>query len=199
MLLLAAAGLAITFGVMGVINMAHGEMVMIGAYVTFMVQQVIRDAAPGLFGASLLIAVPLAFIVAGLIGIAIERTLIRWLYGRPLETLLATWGLSLVLQQAVRSLFGANNRDVGTPDWMSGATQLGGLTITYNRLYIIVFAFLVLAALMAALRFTSLGLRDARGDAEPADGGGDGHPHAMDRRADLRAGLRRRRHGRAWR
>ena len=157
-LLLAAAGLAITFGVMGVINMAHGEMVMIGAYVTFMVQQVIRDSAPGLFGASLLIAIPLAFIVAGLIGIAIERTLIRWLYGRPLETLLATWGLSLMLQQAVRSIFGANNREVGTPGWMSGATELGGLTLTYNRLYIILFAFLVLAALMAALRFTSLGL-----------------------------------------
>jgi urea transport system permease protein len=157
-LLLAAAGLAITFGVMGVINMAHGEMVMIGAYVTFMVQQVIREAAPGLFGASLLIAIPLAFVVAGAIGVAIERTLIRWLYGRPLETLLATWGLSLILQQAVRSIFGPNNRDVGTPDWMSGATQWGGLTITYNRLYIIVFAFLVLAALMAALRFTSLGL-----------------------------------------
>jgi urea transport system permease protein len=157
-LLLAAAGLAITFGVMGVINMAHGEMVMIGAYVTFMVQQVIRDSAPGLFGASLLIAIPLAFVVAGLIGIAIERTLIRWLYGRPLETLLATWGLSLVLQQAVRSIFGANNRDVGTPGWMSGAMELGGLTLTYNRLYIILFAFLVLAALMAALRFTSLGL-----------------------------------------
>jgi urea transport system permease protein len=157
-LLLAAAGLAITFGVMGVINMAHGEMVMIGAYVTFMVQQVIRGYAPGLFGSSLLIAVPLAFIVAGLIGVAIERTLIRWLYGRPLETLLATWGLSLILQQAVRSIFGPNNRDVGTPDWMSGATQLGNLTITYNRLYIIVFAFLVLAALMATLRFTSLGL-----------------------------------------
>jgi urea transport system permease protein len=157
-LLLAAAGLAITFGVMGVINMAHGEMVMIGAYVTFMVQQVVRTAAPGLFGGSLLIAIPLAFIVAGLIGIAIERTLIRWLYGRPLETLLATWGLSLILQQAVRSVFGPNNQDVGTPDWMSGATQWGGLTITFNRLYIIVFAFLVLAALMAALRFTSLGL-----------------------------------------
>ena len=94
---------------------------------------------------------PLAFLVAGVIGIAIERTLIRWLYGRPLETLLATWGLSLVLQQAVRSIFGANNREVDTPDWMSGATQLGGLTLTYNRLYIILFAFLVLAALMAAL------------------------------------------------
>jgi urea transport system permease protein len=157
-LLLAAAGLAITFGVMGVINMAHGEMVMIGAYVTFVVQQVIRDNAPDLFGASLLIAIPLAFIVAGAIGIAIERTLIRWLYGRPLETLLATWGLSLILQQAVRSIFGANNRDVGSPGWMSGAMELGGLTLTYNRLYIILFAFLVLAALMAALRFTSLGL-----------------------------------------
>jgi urea transport system permease protein len=157
-LLLAAAGLAITFGVMGVINMAHGEMVMIGAYVTFMVQQAIRDSAPWLFGGSLLIAVPLAFLVAGAIGIAIERTLIRWLYGRPLETLLATWGLSLVLQQAVRSIFGANNREVSTPDWMSGATQLGGLTLTYNRLYIILFAFLVVAALMAALRVTSLGL-----------------------------------------
>ncbi len=107
-LLLAAAGLAITFGVMGVINMAHGEMVMIGAYVTFVVQQLIRAYAPGLFGASLFFAVPLAFLVAGAIGIAIERSLIRWLYGRPLETLLATWGLSLLLQQAVRSIFGAD-------------------------------------------------------------------------------------------
>jgi urea transport system permease protein len=158
-LLLAAAGLAITFGVMGVINMAHGEMVMLGAYVTFMVQQAIRSAAPGLFGASLLISAPLAFIVAGIVGIIIERTLIRWLYGRPLETLLATWGVSLVLQQAVRSIFGADNRNVGSPDWMSGATQLGGLTITFNRLYIIIFAAMVLAALMAALRYTSLGLR----------------------------------------
>jgi urea transport system permease protein len=157
-LLLAAAGLAITFGVMGVINMAHGEMVMIGAYVTFVVQQAILRSAPGLFGASLVIAVPLAFIVAGLVGIIIERSLIRWLYGRPLETLLATWGLSLVLQQAVRSIFGANNQEVSTPGWMSGAMELGGLTLTYNRLYIILFAFLVLAALMAALRFTSLGL-----------------------------------------
>ncbi len=158
-LLLAAAGLAITFGVMGVINMAHGEMVMIGAYVTFMVQQGIKAWLPAIYPANLPIAIPLAFIVAGLIGIAIERTLIRWLYGRPLETLLATWGLSLVLQQAVRSIFGASNRDVDTPGWMSGATQLGGLTLTWNRMYIILFAFLVLAALMAALRFTSLGLR----------------------------------------
>ena len=102
---------------------------------------------------------PLAFIVAGVVGIAIERSLIRWLYGRPLETLLATWGLSLVLQQAVRSLFGAHNLDVDTPGWMSGDMHLGGLTLTLNRLYIILFAVVVLAALMAALRFTPLGLR----------------------------------------
>ena len=158
-LLLAAAGLAITFGVMGVINMAHGEMVMIGAYTTYVVQDAIRTSAPGLFGASLFIAIPLAFLVSGAIGVLIERTLIRFLYGRPLETLLATWGLSLVLQQAIRSIFGPTNREVGTPAWMSGATQWGGLTVTYNRLTIIVFAFLVIAALMAALRFTSLGLR----------------------------------------
>ena len=158
-LLLAAAGLAITFGVMGVINMAHGEMVMIGAYVTFVVQQTMHAYVPSLYQISLLIAVPMAFLVSGAVGVAVERSLIRWLYGRPLETLLATWGLSLVLQQVVRSLFGANNRDVDTPAWMSGATQLGGLTLTWNRMYIILFAFLVVAALMAALRYTSLGLR----------------------------------------
>jgi urea transport system permease protein len=158
-LLLAAAGLAITFGVMGIINMAHGEMVMLGAYTTFLVQEVIRDHAPGLFGASLFIAVPLAFLVSGAVGILIERGLLRFLYGRPLETLLATWGVSLVLQQTVRSIFGASNRDVGTPAWMSGATQWGGLTITWNRLVIIFFAALVIAALMAALRYTALGLR----------------------------------------
>ena len=158
-LLLAAAGLAITFGVMGVINMAHGEMVMIGAYTTFAVQQFMHAHTPGMYGASLLFAVPLAFMVSGSIGIVIERTLIRWLYGRPLETLLATWGLSLVLQQAVRSIFGANNQDVDTPAWMSGATALGGLTLTWNRMYIILFSAVVLAGLMAALRYTSLGLR----------------------------------------
>ena len=158
-LLLAAAGLAITFGVMGVINMAHGEMVMLGAYVTFVVQQATLANAPHLFGASLLVAVPLAFLITGAIGIAIERSLIRFLYGRPLETLLATWGLSLVLQQAVRSIFGPTNRSVSTPDWMSGAAKLGGLTITYNRLAIIVFALLVFAGLMALLRLTPLGLR----------------------------------------
>ncbi|UFN50954.1 urea ABC transporter permease subunit UrtB [Roseomonas sp. OT10] len=158
-LLLAAAGLAITFGVMGVINMAHGELVMLGAYVTFLVQDVIRANAPGMFGWSLAIAIPLAFLITGAIGVAIERLLIRFLYGRPLETLLATFGLSLVLQQAVRSAFGPTNREVGTPAWMSGASQFGGLTITWNRFAIILFAFAVVFALMAALRYTPLGLR----------------------------------------
>ena len=158
-LLLAASGLAITFGVMGVINMAHGEMVMLGAYTTFVVQQAIGAWLPGMAGAGVLAAIPLAFLVSGAVGIAIERLLIRFLYGRPLETLLATWGLSLALQQAVRSLFGASNRDVSTPGWMSGAAQWGGATITFNRLYIIIFAVLVLAALMAVLRATPLGLQ----------------------------------------
>ena len=158
-LLLAATGLAITFGVMGVINMAHGEMVMIGAYVTFMVQEVIRAHAPGLFGASLFIAIPLAFLVSGGIGVVIERGMIRFLYGRPLETLLATFGLSLVLQQAVRSIFGPTNREVGTPAWMSGAGKLGQVTFTYNRVAIIVFAVAVVLGLMAVLRYTALGLR----------------------------------------
>ncbi len=158
-LLLAAAGLAITFGVMGVINMAHGEMVMIGAYVTFMVQEIIKAHMPGLFATSLFIAIPLAFLVAGAIGILIERGLIRFLYGRPLETLLATYGLSLVLQQTIRSIFGATNREVGTPAWMSGSGKIGQLSLTYNRVAIIVFAVAVMLALMAVLRFTALGLR----------------------------------------
>ncbi|MET0968237.1 MAG: urea ABC transporter permease subunit UrtB [Tardiphaga sp.] len=157
-LLLAAIGLAITFGVMGVINMAHGEMVMIGAYVTFVVQEVIRTSYPALFDYSLLIAVPLAFITAGILGIIIERTIIRFLYGRPLETLLATWGLSLVLQQLVRTLFGPTNREVGNPSWMSGAFELGQMTITYNRLWILCFTLAVFAILLAMLRYTSIGL-----------------------------------------
>lgn len=158
-LLLAAIGLAITFGVMGVINMAHGEMVMIGAYTTFMVQEIIRNSAPGLFDYSLLIALPLAFTIAGAIGIAIERGIIRWLYGRPLETLLATWGLSLCLQQAVRSIFGPTNREVGNPGWMAGAVDFGALTITYSRLWIIVFALFVFAVLQLVIRHTTFGLK----------------------------------------
>src|SRR4051794_28348942 len=157
-LLLAAIGLAITFGVMGVINMAHGEMVMLGAYTTFVVQEVIRTRYPQLFDYSLLIAVPLAFLVAGAIGVLIERSIIRFLYGRPLETLLATWGLSLVLQQAVRTAFGPTNREVGNPSWMSGAFELGQITITYNRLWILCFTLAVFAILLAMLRYTALGL-----------------------------------------
>ena len=156
-LLLAASGLAITFGVMGVINMAHGEMVMTGAYTTFVVQRLITAFAPALDQFGLLFAVPAAFIVAAALGVVIERTLIRFLYGRPLETLLATWGLSLILQQAVRSVFGPTNQDVSSPAWMSGSVALGGLTLTVNRLWIILFAILVLGALMAALRWGGLG------------------------------------------
>ncbi len=158
-LLLAAIGLAITFGVMGVINMAHGEMVMLGAYTTFVVQETIRNSAPGLFDYSLAIAIPLAFLVSGAAGFLIERAIIRWLYGRPLETLLATWGLSLILQQAVRSIFGANNRQVGNPSWMSGAFDVGHLTITYNRMWIIVFALLVFVVLNVVLKMTPFGLQ----------------------------------------
>ena len=158
-LLLAAVGLAITFGVMGIINMAHGEMVMLGAYTTFVVQQTIRTSAPELFDYSLLIALPLAFLVAGGVGLLIERGVIRFLYGRPLETLLATWGISLILQQAVRTIFGATNREVGNPTWMSGAFQVGELTITYNRLWIVVFSLAVFAVLVVILRATSFGLQ----------------------------------------
>ena len=157
-LLLAAIGLAITFGVMGVINMAHGEMVMLGAYTTFVVQELMRNLAPGLLDYSLAIAIPAAFLFTALVGIAIERGVIQFLYGRPLETLLATWGVSLILQQAVRTTFGANNREVSTPSFMSGVVEFGGLAITLNRFWIIVFAGLVFAALLGALRYTTLGL-----------------------------------------
>jgi urea transport system permease protein len=156
--LVAAVGLAITFGVMGVINMAHGEMVMIGAYVTFVVQETIRTTNPALFDYSLTIALPLAFLVTAFIGILIERSVIRFLYGRALETLLATWGISLILQQTVRTAFGPTNREVGNPSWMSGAFELGHMTITYNRLWIICFTLALFVALLGMLRFTRLGL-----------------------------------------
>ncbi|MFK0688235.1 urea ABC transporter permease subunit UrtB [Mesorhizobium sp. IMUNJ 23033] len=158
-LLLAAIGLAITFGVMGVINMAHGEMVMLGAYTTFVVQQVIRTSFPGLFDWSLVIALPLAFLVAALVGLIIERGVIRFLYGRPLETLLATWGVSLILQQAVRSTFGPTNQEVGNPSWMSGSFDVGQLAITWNRLWILVFALGVFAVLLYVMKRTPWGLQ----------------------------------------
>ena len=159
-LLLAAIGLAITFGVMGVINMAHGEMIMTGAYVAFVVQQLFRAfLPPGLLDAYLLVAVPMAFLFAGLLGVLLERCLIRFLYGRPLETLLATWGVSLILQQAVRSIFGSPNKEVANPSWMTGSFDVvGGFTITWNRLYIIIFCFVVLGALALILNRTRFGL-----------------------------------------
>ena len=155
-LLLAAVGLAITFGVMGVINMAHGEMMMLGAYTTYVIQQMMPDH----IGASILVAIPAAFIVSGIVGIIIERGVIRHLYGRPLETLLATFGISLILQQLVRSIFSPLNRSVKTPDWMSGSMEINGaLSLTYNRLYIIIFSILVLLALILLLKKTYFGLQ----------------------------------------
>lgn len=159
-LLLAAIGLAITFGVMGVINMAHGEMVMIGAYTTYVVQEMFRAYAPGAFDYSLFVALPAAFLISGLIGVALERGIIRFLYGRPLETLLATWGLSLILQQAVRSMFGPSNREVGTPSWMSGTIEItSGLSLTANRIAIVAFAAGVFVVLMLIMRYTTFGLQ----------------------------------------
>jgi len=155
-LVLAGIGLAITFGVMGVINMAHGELIMIGAYTTYVVQQLM----PNFIGASILVAIPAAFLVAGLVGILMERTVIRHLYGRPLETLLATFGISLILQQAVRSIFSPLNRTVVTPEWMSGTLDINSIfSLTWNRLYIIVFCLMVFFALMAVMKKTSLGLQ----------------------------------------
>ena len=154
-LLLAAVGLAITFGVMGVINMAHGEMLMLGAYTTYVIQQ----AFPQALEYSLALSIPAAFLVAGGVGVFIERTVIRHLYGRPLETLLATFGISLILQQLVRSIFSPLNRSVTTPEWMSGSWQINGaLSLTYNRLYIIVFSLVVFGALLVLLNRTRLGL-----------------------------------------
>lgn len=155
-LALAAIGLAITFGVMGVINMAHGELIMLGAYSTYVVQLLL----PNHIDYSLFIALPVAFLVSGLTGIAIQQGVIRFLQGRPLETLLATFGVSLILQQAVRSIFSPLNRSVSTPEWMSGALEINAaLSLTLNRLYIIAFTLLVLGALMALLNRTALGLQ----------------------------------------
>ncbi len=155
-LLLIAVGLAITFGVMGVINMAHGEMLMLGAYTTYIIQLLL----PNHIEYSILISIPTAFIFTGLVGIGIERGVIRFLYGRPLETLLATFGISLILQQAVRTLISPQNRAVSTPEWMSGSLDINpALSLTYNRLYIIIFALLVLAGLMLLLNKSKFGLQ----------------------------------------
>ena len=158
-LLLVALGLAITYGLMGVINMAHGELMMIGAYATYVVQGLFQKYLPGAFDWYLLAAVPVAFMAAALMGAALERGVIRFLYGRPLETLLATWGISLMLQQLVRSIFGAQNVGVENPVWMSGGLQvLGNLSLPYNRLVIIGFAVAVLLVMAWLISRTRLGL-----------------------------------------
>ncbi|KFI13027.1 urea ABC transporter permease subunit UrtB [Vibrio coralliilyticus] len=155
-LVLAGIGLAITFGVMGVINMAHGELIMLGAYTTYVMQQLL----PQQTGLALILSIPMAFLVSGLVGIVIERSVIRNLYGRPLETLLATFGISLILQQAVRSVFSPLNRSVSTPEWMSGALEINPmLSLTFNRLYIILFCAMVFIGLVMVLKKTPLGLQ----------------------------------------
>src|SRR5690606_30274021 len=154
-LVLAAIGLSVTFGIKGVINMAHGELIMLGAYTTYVVQQ----AFPSAIDYSLPIAIPAAFVVSGLVGIAIERGIVRFLYGRPLETLLATFGVSLILQQTVRTVFSPLNRSVTTPSWMSGSIEIvPGFALTLNRLYILAFSLVVFALLLLVLRYTRLGL-----------------------------------------
>ncbi|NDG03760.1 MAG: urea ABC transporter permease subunit UrtB [Alphaproteobacteria bacterium] len=158
-LLLVALGLAITYGLMGVINMAHGELMMVGAYATYVVQGLVRQYFPGMFDAYLLVAVPVSFLVAALVGAVLERLVLRHLYGRPLETLLATWGISLLLMQGVRSIFGAQNVSVENPAWMSGGVQLlSNLSLPYNRLVIIGFALFVLLGMVFLISQTRLGL-----------------------------------------
>jgi urea transport system permease protein len=159
-LLLASLGLAITFGLMGVINMAHGEMLMIGAYSTFVVQNLFKEYLPNLFDWYLIAAIPTAFIVSGVIGIIMERTVIRHLYGRPLETLLATWGISLVLIQTVRLIFGAQNVEVANPSYLSGGIQaFSGVVLPFNRIAIIIFVIFVVISVWTLLQKSSLGLQ----------------------------------------
>ena len=157
-LMLAAMGLAITYGLLGVINMAHGEMIMIGAYATYATQSLVRQVAPGIFDWYPILALPVAFMVCALVGILIERLVIRFLYGRPLETLLATWGISLILIQAIRQIFGPQNVGIENPGWMSGGIAFSSLVLPWNRIAIIVFAMLVLAAVALVLSRTRLGL-----------------------------------------
>lgn len=159
-LLLAALGLSITFGLMGVINMAHGEMLMLGAYSTYVIQTLFQSYLPGWFDFYLVAAVPAAFCVTALVGIVLERTIIRHLYGRPLETLLATWGISLLLIQAVRTIFGAQNVQVANPSWLTGGVEVThGLMLTYNRLAIILFVIFGVGLVWFLLNHTSLGLK----------------------------------------
>ncbi len=158
-LLLVALGLAITYGLMGVINMAHGELMMIGAYATYVVQNLVRAYLPGAFDYYVLLAIPASFLAAALVGAVLERSVIRWLYGRPLETLLATWGISLILQQGARTIFGAQNVPVENPAWLSGGVEaMSNLTLPYNRIAIIAFSLLVLAGVSLLIARSRLGL-----------------------------------------
>lgn len=158
-LFMAAMGLAVIFGLMGVINLAQGELIMIGAYVTFLVQEALKLLAPGLVGYYLLIAIPFAFLVTGGVGVAMEVTVIRHLYKRPLTTLLATWAISLLLINLVRVLFGTQNLEFVTPVFLSGGVHMfADFFVTWNRLFAIAFAFIVLCAALVVLRFTRLGM-----------------------------------------
>jgi urea transport system permease protein len=153
-LILIALGLALTFGQMGVINMAHGEFIMAGAYTAYVMQGILGDA-----GISLLIAIPMGFLIGGVMGVILEALLIRHMYGRPLDTLLVTWGVSLILQQLARDIFGAPNVDVGSPSWLQGSVEVGGVALASARLFILALAIACVAALSAIIRFTSLGRR----------------------------------------
>ncbi len=157
-LLLAAMGLAITYGLLGVINLAHGEMLMIGAYATYVTQQLFVNYLPSYFDLYVLAAIPMAFLSSAIIGVVLERTVIRWLYGRPLETLLATWGISLFLIQLVRQIFGAQNVEVSNPTWLSGGVEVWNIVMPLNRIAIIVFAALVLIGIWLLISQTRLGL-----------------------------------------
>ena len=158
-LLLAALGLAITFGLMGVINMAHGEMLMIGAYTTYVVLGWFESSFPSAVDYYLLAAIPAAFLVSGAIGILLERSVIRLLYGRPLETLLATWGISLILIQTVRTIFGAQNVEVSNPSWLSGGVEvLSGIVLPWSRVSILIFAIVLVSLVALVLQRTRLGL-----------------------------------------
>ena len=159
-LLLAALGLAITFGLMGVINMAHGEMLMLGAYLTFVVQNLFKEYLPGYFELYLIAAIPVSFLGSALVGIILERGIIRHLYGRPLETLLATWGISLILIQTIRLVFGAQNVEVANPSYLSGGVEvMNGIVFPYSRIAIIIFVVGVVISIWMLLQKTSLGLQ----------------------------------------
>ena len=153
-LLLAALGLALTFGQMGVINMAHGEFIMAGAYTAYVTQNVLGSA-----GLSLFVSLPIAFVIGGLLGVVLEATLLRRMYHRPLDTLLVTWGVSLVLQQLARDVFGTAGVDVPAPTWLSGPAEVLGFSFPRTRLFILALAIAAFVALAAALRFTPLGRR----------------------------------------